>query len=273
MKPSPLLFLVVALAFGCPVLPGETGPVQPTVFYLGIEREFVKPGMLASVVQARSQAIAALNRSGLPRTQLALVSLSSTEEVWLMSFFPNLGDLERDRAKVHQSPDLELPLARLASQEGSLLTKRRGLLLRYMPDSTYNPNYDWARMRYLDAITIHVRPGHHLEYLEMRRIAVAGHVKGGLDTHLIMFKVTSGEPGNTYLILRPMNSLDDHDRLRAQGFGEPLTDDENRRMIELQAASVDGEDEQFFRVVPESSLVTADWAKSDPQFWRAAAPD
>ena len=272
MKPSTLAFVFAALAVWCPALPAETGPVQPTVFYMGIEREFVKPGLLASVAQVRSHAIAALNPSGLPRTQLALESLSSTEEVWLMSFFENLGDIERDRAKVHQLPDLELPLARLTNQEGTLLAKRRGLILRYMPDSTYNPHYDWARMRYLDAITIHVRPGHHLEYLEMRRIAVAGHVKGGLDTHLIMFKVTSGEPGNTYLILRPMTSLDDHDGLRAKGFGEPLTDDENRRMIELQAASVDGEDEQFFRVLPESSLVTAEWAKSDPPFWHPAGP-
>jgi hypothetical protein len=225
-----LLFSGLALGF----LPGtpasratQSGAAAP--LFARILMEEVKPGAVAAVA-ARPY----------PPGWTTLRSITGAERVWRLGFCDKLADLEKDR------PSIDGLAAGLA---GSLVSRDEVVAI-YMKEFTYRPEVDWSRMRYLDAITIHVRPGHHLEYLEMRRIAVAGHVRGGLDTRLIFFKAITGLPGLTYLILRPMQSMADHDRLRAQGFGEPLSEAENAHMIELQQRAVDREDEQFFRVVP-----------------------
>ena len=264
-----LAFPAFLLLLAPGAFPAPAAEVQPTTPFLQITREWVRPGKGPRLIRQREAAAHRLAGSG-GRAVVGLVSMTAREEVWYLGFYQKLGDLERERARQAAAPGAALR-AEAEDAEGDLLVEKNRYLAYYFPHLTYRPDFDWAEMHFLDVITIHVRPGHHLEYLQMRQMAVAGHVRGGLDTHLIMFKIVSGEPGLTYLILRPMRGLSDHDDLRARGFGEPLTPEEDHRMVELQAASVDREDEQFFRVEPRLSQVPPAWARTDPEYWRPAA--
>jgi len=248
----------------------EPSKVQPVI--LGITREAVKPGKTASVVHDRAEAMKSMHLpSGLPIT-IALSSITGREEILYLHFYDSMGMIEDAEKTVAAEPGEQAKVDRLEEQEGDMLLEKRDLTLIRMPELTYHPEVDWAQTQYLDLITIHVRPGHHLEYLELRKMALAGHVRGGVETNLVVFKTTSGSPSPLYFILRPIKTLHTHDALRAKGFGEPLTDEENAQMIKLLGAAVESEEEEFYRVEPSISHVTPEWAVSNVAFWRGSRP-
>jgi hypothetical protein len=241
---------------------------QPVI--LGMTRETVKPGKTADLVHLREEAMKSMDVPGQPIT-IGLSSVTGKEEVLYLHFYDSMGMIEDSEKRVEAVGE-QTKMNRLNEREGDLLIEKRDLTLLRMPDLTYHPDVDWAQTEYLDLITIHVRPGHHLEYLELRKTALAGHVRGGINTNLIVFKTTSGAPSPLYFILRPIKSLHTHDELRAKGFGEPLTDEENSKMIKLLGAAVESEEEEFFRVEPRISSVTPAWAASNVAFWEGPRP-
>ena len=275
-----LMFLVLGPAVG-PVSEGQAvrssiaanGPVstvQPVI--LGMTREAVMPGKTPALVRDRAEAIQQMqNIQGFP-ISIALSSISGKEEVLYLHFYDSMGAIEDSQKLIASVPGQQAMLDQLNQHEGDMLTEKRDLTLLRMGDLSYRPDVDWAQTQYLDLITIHVRPGHHLEYLELRKMALAGHVRGGVDTNLILFKTTSGSPSPLYFILRPMKSLHTHDALRAKGFGEPLTDEENARMTKLLGTAVESEEEEFYRVEPSISHVTPEWSASNAAFWNGTRP-
>ena len=232
-----------------------------------ITREVVKPGKSAAVLSNRALVSRELTSAKSNRVVLGMRSISGPEEVWFLAFHDSLGSIEDAQREIRGVPDLVPRLDNLDAQEGDLLLGKTAMTVLHQEGLTYRPAFDWSEARFLDVISIHVRPGHHLEYLEMRKMARAGHERGGLDTHLIVYKITSGEPGVAFFILRPMRSLHDHDALRAKDFGEPMSPEDNLKMVHLLGESVDHEEEAFFEFDPRASHVTKDWAGSNAGFW------
>lgn len=262
---------VFVLAAGAMVLARDvsSSPMPPLIIH--ITREAVKPGKTQTVLSNRASAVEALAEVKSNRIVLGMRSITGPEEVWLLAFHDSLGSIEDAQREIRAVPDLMPRVERLDTEEGDWLLGKTGMTVLHQKDLSYRPAFDWSEARYLDVISVHVRPGHHLEYLEMRRMARAGHERGGLDTHLIVYKVTSGAPGVAFLILRPLRSLHEHDALRAKDFGEPMSEEDNLKMVRLLGESVDHEEEAFFEMAPRASHVTRSWAGTNAAFWLGSA--
>jgi hypothetical protein len=200
------------------------------------------------------------------------VALTGPDEVWTLDFCGALADIESGRLAADRNPAVRSAVERFDEAGGSLLSRRNVQTATFLKDLSYQPGFDWEEARFLDVIVVHVRPGHHPEYLELRRMSLAGHLKGGLDGPLEVFKVNTGTQGLAWMIVRPLRSLGQHDELRREGFGEILTPGEDARMTALRAASMEYAEERFFRVEPRISRVPEAWTRRDPAFWSAPAP-
>ncbi|MEO6876743.1 MAG: hypothetical protein ABI222_18175 [Opitutaceae bacterium] len=238
---------------------------------LGITQEAVVPGKMPAFLKTRAAATEALRPVAGGQIAVGLVSVSGPEEVWTFNFHQHLADIEATRLAVEKLPATRAALDRLDEQAGVCLSHRQTQTATYLPDLTYQPGFDWAQARYLDIIVVHVRAGHHLAYLELRRMSRDGHNKGGLDGPLHVFKLNSGVRGLAWMIVRPLRSLQQYDELKAQGFGEILTPQEDARMEALRAESMEDAEERFFRVEPAISLVPTAWIARDPAFWAPVA--
>ncbi len=270
MKSSALLWLVLICPAGLLRAGDEATPVSPAI--LGITQETVVPGKQAALIRNHGELVRVLRATNGSRVSLGLVAASGPEEIWTFNFYAALGEIETDRVAAARESAVKARLEQLDEAGGSLLSRRNGQTATFLRDLSYQPDFDWSQARYLDIIVVHVRPGHHPEYLELRRMSLAGHLKGGLDGPLHVFKVNTGTPGLTWMIVRPLRSLGQHDELRLKGFGEILTPEEDAKMVGLRAASMEYAEERFFRIEPVISRVPAAWARQDPAFWSPAAP-
>jgi hypothetical protein len=234
---------------------------------LGITQEAVTPGKGAALIEKHAAAIPALRSASPARISLGLVALSGPEELWTFNFYDGLADIEADREAGEREPATRAALARADEAIGACLTHREVQTCTFLKDLSYQPDFDWAQARCFDIIVVHVRVGHHLEYLELRRMSLAGHNKGKLDGPLLVFKVNTGVKGLTWMIVRPLRSLAQHDELQAKGFGEILTPEEDARMVALRARSMEYAEERFFRAEPRISRVPATWVARNPDFW------
>lgn len=267
--PSLLLLSCLAAAVSATLNPAfaadrraATSPEMLTVTQVNL-----KPGKAAEFEKSRGTAVQVLAAAHWPGTIIGLRSVSGPDDVWLLNFHGGMGDLEDDHNRITHDSNLQARLGELEQAQGALISGRNELIANFLKNLSYQPGFDWADVRYLDVITVHVRPGHHLEYLELRRMSAAAHEKGGVDGPLHVFKVISGTQGLTWMILRPLKSLHAYDELKAKGFGEPLTPEEDKKMIELRAVSMEYAEERFFRIEPAMSLVPRDWEKPDAPFW------
>src|SRR5205814_798957 len=163
--------------------------------------------------------------------------------------------IQNDLERIAATPPLQAQLEKLDAATGGEVAGRNTMTAQFLKNLSYQPDFDWSRARYLDVITVHVRVGHHPEYLELRRMSLAGHNKGGLDGPLLVYKVNTGVRGLAWMIIRPLTALADHDALREKGFGEILTAAEDQKMVELRAASMEYAEERFFRIDAAMSQV------------------
>ena len=273
MKPNYVVSLTIFFGLLAAARPGfaqaNLGPASPSI--LGITQEAVVPGKMTTVVKNHAIAAATLRAINHSRIALGMISVSGPEEVWTFNFYNALADIESDRQAVEESPATKTAIDRLDESESGSLTRRNVQTATFLKDLSYQPEFDWSQARFLDVIVVHVRPGHHPEYLELRRMSLAGHLKGELDGPLHVFKVNTGVTGLAWMIVRPLRSLRQHDELRAKGFGEILTPQEDAKMVELRAVSMESAEERFFRIDPQISRVPETWSRRNPEFWAAAS--
>ena len=272
MNKRPFLILPFVACFSLSgagsVLAQEPPAPEPPTF-LRITREVAKPGTLSDLAYIGAARSIALRNANWPRVSLGLTSVTGPEEVLFLTFYDSLGALEKDREEINKNPALKNELDRLARQEGDLLLSKRDVTVSYKKEISYRPNFDWAQTRCMDLITVHLNAARHAEYLENRKMTLEAHERGGLDTHLFIYAVSSGMPSWTYLIVRPMKSLSHLDMLREQGFGEPMSAEQKKRQTELFGAAAQSEEEEYFCVDPRMSYATTSWAGSNLNFWIA----
>jgi hypothetical protein len=148
-----------------------------------------------------------LKKAKWPRTWIASSSVTGPKHVWIFARYDSLEDLEKDQDYASGTPSLRIALDRLDAAEGELLESKREITATYQKNISYRPKFDWSEVRYWEIIWVHLRTGHHDEYLENRTMTREEHEKGAYDTHQMMYAVQSGEPSCTFMVIRPMKTL------------------------------------------------------------------
>jgi hypothetical protein len=94
-------------------------------------------------------------------------------------------------------------------------------------------------------------------------------VKGGLDNHWAIYRVVSGLPGGTYLVILPMRSLSQWDRIDTEdaAMAKAAGEAQMNALGKLVADGVATVQSQIFVLNPKMSYVSKEMKAADP-FWR-----
>ena len=129
-----------------------------------------------------------------PRPSIALTSVTGPDEAWRLTGYEAFEAWNEDLEATSRMPVFSSVLELLDREEGSLLRECREITAVYHPEISYRPTFDWAKMRFLDVITIQLRPGHHAEYLQNRKLVMDAHERAALDEHILIYTVILDSP-------------------------------------------------------------------------------
>ena len=157
------------------------------------------------------------------------------------------------------SPALRASAYEQPAQE-DLLAPTRTMILLYQPGWSYRPREAVRRF-----------PRAHYFHVSIYRMRAGAEEMDSvnLDRPDLVYRVVSGAPSGTYIILAPLVSLRvmDHGVAKLPVYAEPLATAE--AAVGKSAASQELSREHFLsRVEPGQSYVSQEFSAVDPEFWR-----
>ena len=243
---------------------------------LRIFREDIKSGKGSAHEKVESAYVRAFAKSGYPN-YLGLDGMSGTNQAWFLENYDSYEALEK-AIQLAQKEPLKTTLAQLDAQDGELRSGERGMIATYQKDLSYTPvPSNLAKARFVTINTIRIRPGHVPDFAEIRKLVNAAFEKSGNKQRRVVYSVTSGAPGGTYLVLSAMDSLKAMDTPPgAMTMIEAFGADNLARYNKLQSETVISSENTMFGINPKMSNPPKEFIAADPDFWapkpKPAAP-
>jgi hypothetical protein len=198
-----------------------------------------------------------------------MTSITGPAETWLLETHNSFGSIEDVNEAVRSMPD-NGPGA-FGPLSGDVLAESRALIAVYRPAFSYRPDQA-ARMlprtRYFSVSLYRMRLGGDAEFADLLRTRKDFFDSINLDRPEMAYQVISGASSTTYLLLAPLTSL----RSLDEGLGRRSVRGESRSAgaagnksgaeIELSRAQL------LFRLQPQLSYVSDEFAAELPEFWR-----
>lgn len=263
------LFTILSAAPLQAQVSGAGPPPPPPILY--IQRELIKPGKSVAHNEWESGWAAAFSRANHPTGYIGMNAVTGVNEAWFLIGFPSFDAMEKDQAKIEANAPLAAENRRLTAGESEFVETTRGIVAAYVPEASYRPNIDVARMRYFEVLTFVARPGRDADFLRGAGIVRDGFTKAGIDQPFAVYRAISGTPAaGTFYIFLPMRSLASLDKgpsnweamMRAVG---------SEQMAAFVKATTDGvmtSQSQIFAFNPKMSYLTKEMKASDPAFWK-----
>ena len=248
----------------------DSGSAPPAV--LQIHREPVKPGKLAEYTKIEAQAAQACYRAD-TWPYFTMQSVTGPQEVWFVSGFETYASMERSAEPFLRNASLSQELDRLTEAKANLVTEPRTVFLRYREDLGRNHGLAHAGARFFTVTWVTVNPGREREFEESQRMVRGVRERAGTTDNRVVYQVTSGMPGNVYLIFSPYHSF----LAAAQSLDElldydDLDDSVRSRLHDLTSVSVASVETMIFAISPPLSNPAGEWIADDPEFWRSSPP-
>ncbi len=264
LRTTLLLTLVVAAPL---VAQTATMPGPPPVLW--IQRELVKPGKGSAHNDWEAGWPAAFGKANWPTNYLGMNALSGTNEAWFLIGYPSFAAMEKDMASSDANASLTAELKRLSAGESDYVETTSQILAQYIPSLSYKPEIDLAKQRYFEVVRYTMKPGHDGDFWKASTIYRDAYVKGSLDNHWAIYRVVSGLPGGTYLVVLPMRSLSQWDRIDAEDalMAKAAGEAQMNALGKLVADGVATVQSQIFALNPKMSYVSKEMKAADP-FWR-----
>jgi hypothetical protein len=259
------------LSFTLPLVAQDDG-ARPAPNVLQIYREMVKPGRTAAHEKVEMGWPRAFRASKNPSYYIGMTSLTGPAEAWFVAGYPSYEAWEKESKAQAEDATLTAETNRLSAVDGELLENVRSITAHYRDDMSHRPAINIGAYRYINVVTVRVRPGNVSKFVEIRKIIKAAHEKAGMKDYYSVFEVQSGLPGPSFLIFIPMKSLKEADEAgplhSSAAYKEALGGDEGeKKLAELAAASIIGNESAIFAFNPKMSNAPAEYAKADPAFW------
>ena len=205
---------------------------------------------------------------------VGMTAITGVPETWgveLHQSFAAIEDLDRALAGVAVSGSTE---AAQPSQD-DLLAPARTLILLYQAGWSYRPQEAirrFPRARYFHVSIYRMRAGAESDLGELMRLRRHELDTVNLDRPDLVYRVVSGAPSGTYIILAPLLSLKAMDESVAKlpVFAEPLATAE-ASAAKIAASQELSREHFLFRVEPGQSYVSDDFSGADREFWRGKA--
>src|SRR6266567_4898751 len=263
-----LLFLSSAL----PVFAQDYG-ARPAPNLLQIFREVVKPGKTVAHEKIETGWPKAYKASKNSAHYLAMTSLTGPSEAWFLSGYPSYEAWEKQSKAEEGDASLSAELSRLQAADGEVLETTSSLTAKFREDLSLRPPLNIGNYRYMNVVTVRVRPGMVDKFVEMRKIIKAAHEKAGMKDYYSVFAVQSGMAGPAFLIFIPMKSLKEADEAGplhdSAAYKEALGGEAgDKKLSELAAASIINNESAIFAFNPKMSVPPPEYSMgADANYW------
>ncbi len=228
---------------------------------LEIVREDSKPGK--SIAHRKHEAAwsQAFTKAGYPYN-LTISSVTGPDEDWFMTGFDSYAQME----KVHDSfekPAMQKIMETYSPKEAEFVERSRFIFAKYRPDLSYKPDFKLGEYKYFNIITVRYKLGSNPD--EVHKIVHAAREKANVDTHQVVYEVTSGLPVNTFLYFTPLKTLASWDEPPNKAYSEAIKEG---GFFEAVGKSVQNVEYRLFSFSPRMSHVSENVVKADPSFWK-----
>lgn len=264
-------FCLFVLSVTLPLFAQDDG-ARPAPQVLQIFREVVKPGRTAAHATVEAGWPKAFRNSKNPSHYLGMVSLTGPTEAWFMAGYPSYEAWEKETHAQQEDAALSAEMDRLSETDGNLLENVRSVTAHFRDDLSMRPPLNIGAYRYLNVVTVRVRPGTVNKFEDMRKMIKAAHEKTGMKDYYSVFEVQSGMPGPTFLIFIPMKSLKEADESgplhTSDAYKEALGGEEGQQKLrDFAAASVMYNESAIFAFSPKMSNPPPEYSLADAGFW------
>jgi hypothetical protein len=129
---------------------------------------------------------------------------------------------------------------------------------------SYKPDFPLGEFKYFNVVSVRLKPGSDPE--DIFKIVKAAREKAPppADYHQVVYEVTSGLPGPTYLHFVPMKTMAAWDAPPNREYSEAL---KAGGFSDSVAKNVQFYESRLFGFNPRLSYVPDNVAKADPAFW------
>ncbi len=255
--------------------PAAAGPPK----FLNMTHQELKPGRAWEYDELETSIARIYAREGIPVYWVELESITGPSEV----LYLNLFDSSEDLAKSEKALSVALAAhPELAQTQDRLLqentTSGTTVLSVRRDDMGYRANtIDFSKMRALRLSTVFAHPGYERAFMETVWSLSEASQKANARTAWAVYEVVSGLPEPAFVIVTPMQSLNEVDDVfeAGQALKKAEGGAVEQHLQELARIAYGATDTRLFLVGPKMSHVSKELAASDPDFWSppmAAAP-
>jgi hypothetical protein len=157
--------------------------------------------------------------------------------------------------------------------QDDVLAPARTMLAAYRPAWSYRPDQairQFPRARYFQVTVYKIRAGTESDFSELVKLRRASQESVNLDRPDLAYSVISGAPSGTFVFIAPVVSLRAMDNGVADtpAWAEGLADAQSKARAKVAPNSELSREHLLFRVEPQLSYVSDEFAAVDRAFWR-----
>jgi hypothetical protein len=232
---------------------------------LRIVREDVKSGKGSEHSKLEALYARAFAKAGFAN-YFGMESVTGPNQALFMEEFDSWASIESALAMQGKEP-LRSEISPLSPQDGDLLHADSSVVVSLQTHLSYLPGtWNAAAMRFMSVQTIRIRPGHAVEFAERATMLNAARERAGWKGRAVVYRVESGAPDTTYVILTPLASLQELDsepNEMALMSAESVT-----RWRKIEQEIIAESDHALFAVNPKMSNPPKSVIDADPGFWQ-----
>jgi hypothetical protein len=265
LRSTSFTLLLCCAAASAPALFAQTNAGN----VLSIQREFTKPGKDGSLHEKTESAFVAAAKAGkAPFHYIAMNSITGENRTLFFSAYPSYAAWEAERKAT--SPALAAAMDKANIPDGDLLSKTDSSLWTLAPEYSLNTKGLTPDAHFMEIIHFVLKPGHRKDWYDLMKLVIAGY-KNIPSAHFTAYEMAFGNSttGEEYILLTSMKSLSEVDTEFAadKDFVSAVGPEGLKKLGDLIAACVEGEQVNLFALNPKMSLPPDALLQSDPDFW------
>jgi hypothetical protein len=272
-----LILLLCVPAFAPPIRAQENSADQTTAGppkFLNMVHQELKPGRSGAYAELETSIARIYSHENIPVFWVELQSITGPAEV----LYLNLFDSSEEMAKAMDAlstglaahPELVQMQDRLLQENTSNGTSVLGVR---RDDMGYRANtIDLSKMRVLRLSTVFAHPGYERAFMETEWSLSEASAKVHARSAWAVYEVVGGLPEPSFVIVTPMQSLQDIDGIVEASESVKTTEGGalEQHLQELARIAYGTSDTRLFAVGPRMSHVSKKFAASDADFWAPA---
>ena len=254
-----------------PMRAQDGNPAAGPPRFLNMIHQELKPGRVWEYDELETSIARIYAREGIPVYWVELESITGPSEVLYLNLFGSSEDLAKSQkalsAALAAHPELAQTQDRLLQENTSSGTTVLGIR---RDDMGYRANtIDFSKMRALRLSTVFAHPGYERAFMETLWSLSEASQKANARTAWAVYEVISGLPEPAFVIVTPMQSLDEIDDVfeAGQALKKAEGGAVEQHLQELARIAYGTSDTRLFLVGPKMSHVSRELATTDPDFW------